>query len=146
MCVWRIWNEGSDKRLNTIIVSPIKPTIPFDLLDKLDIRVGTIEQVSDVPNSDKLVRLTVDFGDRKRNILVGMKKERANPKEIEGKQALFVVNLEPKKMAGELSEGMLFDIGYADGVTPVLAMPEKLVPNGTRAGYTPNGLNFNFYF
>jgi tRNA-binding protein len=120
--------------VNANAIAPIKPTIPFDLLDKLDIRVGTIEQVSDVPQSDKLVRLTVDFGDSKRNILVGMKKERQNPKEIEGKQALFVVNLEPKKMASELSEGMLFDIGYADGITPVLAVPEKPVPNGTRAG------------
>jgi tRNA-binding EMAP/Myf-like protein len=63
-----------------------------------------------------------------------MKKERANPCEIEGKQALFVVNLEPRKMAGEISEGMLFDIGYADGVTPVLATPENPVPNGARAG------------
>jgi tRNA-binding protein len=103
-------------------------------LDKLDIRVGTIEQVSDVPQSDKLMRLTVDFGDHKQNILVGMKRERQNRKEIEGMQALFVVNLEPKKMAGELSEGMLFDIGYADGITPVLAVPEMRVPNGSRAG------------
>ena len=64
-----------------------------------------------------------------------MKKERQNPKaEIEGKQALFVVNLKPRKMAGELSEGMIFDIGYADKVVPVLALPEKPVPNGTRAG------------
>jgi tRNA-binding EMAP/Myf-like protein len=63
-----------------------------------------------------------------------MKKERENPREIEGKQALFVVNLEPRKMAGEISEGMLFDIGYADGVRPVLATPEKPVPDGTRAG------------
>jgi tRNA-binding EMAP/Myf-like protein len=63
-----------------------------------------------------------------------MKKERENPREIEGKQALFVVNLEARKMAGEISEGMLFDVGYADGVTPVLAMPEKPVPDGTRAG------------
>ena len=51
-----------------------------------------------------------------------------------GKQALFVVNLEPRKMRGVLSEGMLFDIGYADGVRPVLAMPENPVPDGTRAG------------
>jgi tRNA-binding EMAP/Myf-like protein len=43
------------------------------------------------------------------------------------------VNLEPKRMAGELSEGMLFDLGYADGITPVLAVPESPVPNGTRA-------------
>jgi tRNA-binding protein len=96
--------------------------------------VGTIELVEDVPASDKLVKLTVDLGDHKRSILVGMKQERQNPKEVEGKQALFVVNLEPKKMMGEISEGMLFDIGYADGITPVLAVPEKRVPNGTRAG------------
>ncbi len=63
-----------------------------------------------------------------------MKKERASLKEIEGKQALFVVNLAPKKMMGEVSEAMLFDIGYADGITPVLAGPEKPVPDGSQAG------------
>ena len=120
--------------MKIIKVAPIKPAISFDILDKIDIRVGTIELVEDVPGSDKLVKLTVDFGDHKRSILVGMKQERQNPKEIEGKQALFVVNLEPKKMMGEISEGMLFDIGYADGITPVLAVPEKRVPNGARAG------------
>ena len=113
---------------------PIKPQITFDVLDHVDIRVGTIERVEAVEGSDRLVRLTVDFGDHKRRILAGMKKERENVKEIEGKQALFVVNLAPKKMMGELSEGMLFDIGYADGVTPALAVPEKAVPNGSRAG------------
>jgi methionine--tRNA ligase beta chain len=117
-----------------IKVAPIKPTVSFDVLDRLDIRVGTIELVEDVAKSDKLVKLTVDLGDHKRNILVGMKQERQNPKEIEGKQALFVVNLAPKKMMGEVSEGMLFDIGYADGITPVLAMPERPVSNGARAG------------
>lgn len=80
------------------------------------------------------MKLTVDFGDHKRSILVGIKQERRNPKEVEGKQALFVINLEPKKMMGEVSEGMLFDIGYADGITPVLAVPERRVPNGARAG------------
>jgi tRNA-binding protein len=87
-----------------------------------------------LPGSDKLVRLTVDFGDHKRKILVGLKQERGNPKEVEGRQALFVVNLEPKKMMGEISEGMLFDIGYADGLRPALAVPETPVPNGARAG------------
>jgi len=115
--------------------APIKPLISLDDLNKADIRVGTILLVEDVPNSEKLLRLKVDFGDHTRSILVGMKKERRDPKaEIEGKQALFVVNLEPRKMAGEISEGMLFDIGYADKITPVLAVPEKPVPNGTRAG------------
>lgn len=114
--------------------APIKPTVAFAALESLDIRVGTIEGVEEVPRSEKLVKLIVNFGDRTRSILAGMKKERANVREIEGKQALFVVNIEPRKMAGEISEGMLFDIGYADGVTPVLAMPENPVPNGTRAG------------
>lgn len=112
----------------------VKPNITIDDLDKIDIRVGTILEVSDVEKSDKLVRLTVDFGEFQRNILVGMKKERENPKEIEGKQALFVVNLEPRKMAGEFSEGMIFDIGYENGIIPVLAQPEKPVPNGVCAG------------
>ena len=114
--------------------APIKPTIPLDVLDSLDVRVGTIERVEDVEGSEKLVKLLVDLGDHKRTILAGMKQERDEPREIEGKQALFVVNLAPRQMMGEVSEGMLFDIGYADGLTPVLAVPEKNVPNGTRAG------------
>ena len=64
-----------------------------------------------------------------------MKKERPDPKaDIEGKQALFVVNIAARKMVGEISEGMLFDIGYADGLLAVLAVPEKPVPDGSRAG------------
>ena len=114
--------------------APIKPAISLADLDRIDIRVGTIVSVEDIAGSDKLLRLTVDFGDHRRSILAGMKQERENPQEIEGRQALFVVNLDPKKMRGEVSEGMLFDIGYADGVTPALAVPETNVPNGTRAG------------
>ncbi len=113
---------------------PVKPTISSDDLDKIDIRVGTIEKVEDVEKSDKLARLTVNFGDFTRNILVGIKKEREDIHEIEGKQALFVVNLEPKQMMGEISEGMVFDIGYSNGIIPVLAIPEKPVPNGSIAG------------
>ena len=75
----------------------VKAIISLGDLEKVGIRVGTIEKVE------------------------------------EGKQALFVVNLEPKSMMGEESEGMLFDIGHADGLVPVLAMPEKPVPAGTRA-------------
>jgi tRNA-binding protein len=113
----------------------IKPRISIGDVDKLDIRVGTIERVENVPRSDKLVKLTVNFGDHKRAILAGMRKERSDPKaEIEGRQALFVVNLEPRSMAGQVSEGMLFDLGYADGLVPVLAVPEKPLPDGSRAG------------
>ncbi|MFL6214511.1 MAG: tRNA-binding protein [Blastocatellia bacterium] len=114
--------------------APIKPAISFADVEKLDVRVGTIVRVEEVKGSDKLLKLTVDFGDHQRTILAGMKQEREHPQEVEGQQALFVVNLAPKKMMGETSEGMLFDIGYADGLKPALAVPERPVPNGARAG------------
>jgi tRNA-binding protein len=113
--------------------APIKPTITIEDLHRIDVRVGTIDRVDDVPESDKLMQLTVNFGDHTRSILAGIKKERSNPKDLQGKQALFVVNMAPRKMAGLVSEGMLFDLGYADQITPVLSVPESPVPNGTRA-------------
>jgi tRNA-binding protein len=117
-----------------MIPAPVKPDVTFDDLQKLDIRVGTIESVEDVEGSKKLVKLTVNFGDHLRTILTGIKQEREDPREIAGRQALFVVNIPERQMAGEVSQGMLFDLGYEDGVTPVLAIPESTVPNGTRAG------------
>jgi tRNA-binding protein len=114
--------------------APVKPVVPLSALEALDIRVGTIERIENLARSDKLLKLTVNFGDHSRTILAGMKQERENPEALEGKQALFVLNLEPKKMAGEISQGMLFDLGYADGILPALATPERRMPNGARAG------------
>lgn len=118
----------------TFSPAPVKPPIPFSLLDQIDIRIGTIVLVEDVAQSKKLARLKVDFGDHTRTILAGIRQERADVSELIGRQALFVVNLEPRRMAGEVSEGMLFDLGYADEIVPALAVPERPVPNGTRAG------------
>jgi methionine--tRNA ligase beta chain len=122
------------KAANDMTPAPIKPTIAIADLEKIDIRAGTILAVEDVPGSDKLVQLRVNFGDHQRVILSGMKQERTDPRELVGRQALFVVNLEPRKMRGVVSEGMLFDIGFADGVKPALATPEHPVPDGSRAG------------
>lgn len=114
--------------------APVKAPVPHTVLASLDVRVGEIVAAVAVAKSEKLVKLTVDFGDHTRQILAGLKKERPDLSEIVGKQALFVVNLEPRKMAGEVSEGMLFDLGYEDGILPCFAVPERPVPNGTRAG------------
>lgn len=116
--------------------APVKPLITAEVLNQVDVRVGTIERVEEVPRSEKLVQLIVNFGDHTRSICAGMKQER-RPDELasmEGRQALFVVNLAPRKMAGVVSEGMLFDIGYPDGIAPALAVPERSVPNGARCG------------
>ena|SRR5215472_6062941 len=114
--------------------APIKPPVSIAVLEQLDIRVGTILSVEELPDSRKLVQLTVDFGDHTRPILSGMKGERQNLQALAGLQTLFVVNLEPRKMAGRTSEGMLLDLGHADGLTPALALPERPIPNGSRAG------------
>jgi len=133
----RIQDDSCDlvrSRMTAMTPAPVKPLVKLDLLNQIDIRVGTILSVSDVPNSENLMQLRVDFGDHEQTVVAGIRKERENPRVIEGKQALFVVNLEPRKLRGVLSDAMLFDIGYADGVPPVLALPESPVPNGTRAG------------
>ena len=120
--------------MSDFVPALVKPLVDISALESLDIRIGTIDSVDEVPRSEKLMKLTVNFGDHTRAILAGIKTERANPYELKGRQALFVVNLKPRKMAGEISEGMLFDIGYADGLIPVLAVPERPVPDGARAG------------
>ncbi len=112
----------------------VKPLVKLAELQRLDIRVGTILRVEEIEGSVSLMKLAVSFGDHERSILAGIKQERPDASELVGRQSLFVVNLEPRKMMGELSEGMLFDIGYEDGVRPALAVPERSVPNGARAG------------
>lgn len=116
------------------MAAAIKPEISLADLAKIDIRIGTIMSATAIERSRDLVHLIVDLGSEQRNVIVGMKRERVDAQEVVGRQALFVVNLPPRKLAGILSEAMLFDIGYEDGIPPVLAMPEKPVPNGTRAG------------
>ncbi len=120
--------------MEAMIPAVVKPPVTLEDLQRIDIRVGRILRVEEIPDSRSLVRLIVGFGDHERTILAGLKQERRDPSELTGLQALFVVNLEPKKMMGEISEGMLFDIGYADGVRPALAVPERTIPDGARAG------------
>ena len=120
--------------MDPFVPRPIKATIPFSVFEQIDVRLGTIRAVDDVPGSRKLVKLTVGFGDHTRQILAGIKQERESPEALVGRQALFVVNLEPRTMAGEVSEGMLFDIGSGDGLVPALALAEWPLPDGAAAG------------
>jgi methionine--tRNA ligase beta chain len=114
--------------------APVKPVIAIDQLKQLDIRVGTIRSVADVSGSDRLMRLVVDFGDRDRTVIAGIKQERWAPSSLVGRQGLFVVNLAPRTIRGETSEAMIVDIGYEDGFRPALAEPEWPTPRGIRAG------------
>jgi tRNA-binding protein len=98
------------------------------------VRAGTIRSAVPVAGADRLALLTVRFDDRERTIVAGIRTERPSLDAIVGRQALFVVNLPPKTIRGQRSEGMLFDIGFADGLRPAFAVPEWPVPDGVRAG------------
>jgi tRNA-binding protein len=126
--------QESDQRPRPFVPRPVKPVVELDTLQALDIRVGTIRSVGSVPGTDRLATLVVDFADRQRTIVAGLRTERSTPTALIGSQALFVVNLPEKTIRGQLSEGMLFDVGYEDGLRPALAQPEWPVPDGARAG------------
>lgn len=114
--------------------APTKPELAPGALEKLDVRVGTIRAAEAVPGADRLALLTVDFGDHTRSIVAGIRTERPSLAAVVGTQALFVVNLPPKTIRGRVSEGMLFDVGFADGLRPAFTRPEWPVPDGVRAG------------
>ncbi len=106
----------------------MKPTITFDDFAKLDLRVGTINECVRKEGSEKLLRLTVDFGEEGiRNILSGIAPW-YQPEELVGKQFIFVINLEPRKLMGEESQGMIL---AADGEKPLPLKIDDQVPPGT---------------
>jgi len=103
--------------------------ITFEDFKKLEIRIGKILEAERVENSNKLLKLKVDFGSEQRQILAGIAKF-YEPESLVGKECPFAFNLEPK-MLGELeSQGMILCPSNADG-QPVLLHPDKEVPPGS---------------
>ncbi|PIZ66603.1 methionine--tRNA ligase [Candidatus Roizmanbacteria bacterium CG_4_10_14_0_2_um_filter_36_9] len=109
----------------------MKDTITYQDFIKLDIRVGEVTEATNVQNSTKLIRLLVDFGSDigTRTILAGLAKWYA-PSDFENQKFLFIVNLEPRKMAGEESQGMTL-AADVDGLPKIVPAPNNL-PNGTQ--------------
>ena len=105
-------------------------SVSIDQFQKLDIRIGTITNAENLENSKKLVKLTVNFGDQTRTILATIGKVVENIDTLKGQQAPFVVNLEPKVLAGLTSEGMILAATKDD--QPVLLAPLSEVEPGSR--------------
>lgn len=103
--------------------------INFDEFKKIDLRIGTILEASRVEGSEKLLKLIIDLGAEKRQILSGIGKSYA-PEALIGKQVALVVNLEPRMMMGLESKGMILAASGADGIS--LLFPEKPVPPGAQ--------------
>lgn len=102
--------------------------ITIDDFSKVELKVAEILAVEDIEGADKLYKLEVDLGDEQRQLVAGIK-EAYSKEDLIGKQIIVIVNLEPAKLRGVESQGMLLAV---DGEQPVILIPEKKVPNGTK--------------
>lgn len=112
--------------------------ITYDEFKKMDIRVGTIKSVEAIPDTDKLLRCEIDFGEQDENgevklrqIISGIKEYYPDINILIDKQVLYIVNLEPRMIKGLKSDGMLMAVDGIDG-KPVLLTPEVLVKPGSK--------------
>lgn len=110
-----------------------KDRISIDEFAKIEVKVGTVRTAERVPDSNKLLRLTVDFGEAAgpRQIVSGIAKYVPEPESLIHRQLAFVTNLEPRVLAGLESNGMLFAVG--DGETFAFLTPDRPIPPGTAA-------------
>jgi methionine--tRNA ligase beta chain len=106
--------------------------ITFDEWEKVDVRVGEVKTAAKVEGSDKLIKLEVDFGEEKRQIVAGIA-EFYEPDELVGRQCPFLFNLEPRRLRGIESQGMILAVD-ADGdrKSCALMFPDKQVKNGAK--------------
>lgn len=110
-----------------------KPRITLDIFSQIEVRIGTVQNAERVPDTDKLLRLEVDFGEENgpRQIVSGIAAHVPDPSTLIGKQLAFVTNLEPRTIRGLESNGMLFAVGTDD--TFAFIVPDREVPRGTSA-------------
>ncbi len=117
------------------------PEISYDDFAKLDIRIGTVIAAEIVPETDKLIKCTVDFGELGERIIVSGIAQWKRPEELIGKQLPYIVNLAPRTLRGVVSQGMLLAASPVRGIASngasdedgvVLLIPERSVPSGTK--------------
>lgn len=117
--------------------APGKPNITFDDFAKIDLRVGKVIEVAEHPNADKLLVLKVDLGTEQRTICAGIKAYYA-PEALLGKNIILVANLEPRKMRGIESQGMLLaaTVGTREAMEDVVVLTtdKEDVPGGSICG------------
>ncbi|UXV32129.1 methionine--tRNA ligase [Mammaliicoccus sciuri] len=109
-------------------VVPSKPEITIDQFDKVEIKAATVTGADYVKKSDKLLKIKVDLGNEKRQIVSGIA-EFYKPEDIVGKKVAVVTNLKPVKLRGELSEGMILS-AEKDGTLTLVGLPNA-IQNGS---------------
>jgi len=106
--------------------------VSLEDFEKLDLRVGEIVSARPVSGSEKLMKLEIDLGTERRVVLSGMRPD-YTAEAVVGMQVVVLCNLEPRKIMSIISQGMILDAGYREGVRPpVLLTVNHKVPNGVR--------------
>ncbi len=114
--------------------SPTTDTIQYDDFAKLALRVGTVTEVADHPNADKLLVLKVDLGDQQRQIIAGLRGY-CSHEQLLGSQITIVANLAPRKMRGLESQGMLLAASWLEGEGD--EQIRKVIPLGPHTACPP---------
>lgn len=109
----------------------MNPEITYDDFAKLDIRIGHVVAAEIVPDTDKLIKCTVDFGELGIRTIVSGVAQWKKPEDLVGRQLPYIVNLAPRVIRGVESQGMLLALSDSEGLS--LLIPERSVERGTRA-------------
>ena len=106
--------------------------ISYDDFAKVEVKVGTIKSVEVVPEADRLLKLMVDFGEEElRQIVSGIRTHFADIESLVGLQCPFITNLEPRKIKGLISDGMILAVSTEDSFS--LLVPQVPIPPGAKA-------------
>jgi len=106
--------------------------INFGDFTKIDFRVGKVIKAENIEGAETLMRLSVDFGPLGERVILSGIKKWYKPKDLKGRNYIFVYNLEPKKMMGEDSQGMIMAAEDESGENCVLLVPDDDIAPGTR--------------
>ena len=109
----------------------MKPEITIEDFAKLDLRVGTVNEATRKEGSEKLIRLTVDFGEEGTRTIFTALYPLFQPEEFLNKQFIFVFNLAPRKMMDEFSQGMIMAAEGPEGTRPIPLIPMVEAPDGS---------------
>lgn len=104
--------------------------ISYDEFSKIELKVATVKDAVRLEGSDKLIKLQIDLGDESRQLVAGIGKK-YEPEDLIGRQIVIVANLEPRKLMGEESQGMLLAAHDEEG-SPILLVPDKASPSGSK--------------
>lgn len=124
----KLYNTKKANEASVAKANPAKENIAFDDFGKIDIRVGTVLEAEKVPKTKKLLKLKIDTGLDKRTVVSGIA-EYYKPEDLIGRQVSILVNLEPKKLKGIESQGMILCAENADGSLSIVS-PDQKIKNG----------------